>query len=88
MLQSMGSQGVRAKPLQLCLTVCNTMDCSLPGSSTHRILQAKILEWVVVPSSRRSSRSRDGTHISGLPALAGGFSTTSITWEAHFRIEN
>ena len=88
MLQSMGSQGMRAKSLQLCLTVCNTMDCSLPGSSTHRILQAKILEWVVVPSSRRSSRSRDGTHVSGLPALAGGFFTTSITWEAHFSIEN
>ena len=88
MLQSMGSQGVRAKSLQLCLTVCNTMDCSLPGSSIHRILQARILEWVVVPSSRRSSRSRVGTHISGLLALAGGFSTTSITWEAHFSIEN
>ena len=88
MLQSMGSQGVRAKSLQLCLTVCNTMDCSLPGSSIHRILQARILEWVVVPSSRRSSRSRDGTHVSSLPPLAGGFSTTSITWEAHFSIEN
>ena len=34
---------------QLCLTLCNSMDCSLPGSSAHGILQARILEWVTVP---------------------------------------
>ena len=38
--------------LQLCLTLCNCIDCSLPGSSVHRILQARILEWVALPSSR------------------------------------
>jgi len=37
---------VRAKSLQSCLTLCNAMDCSLPGSSVHGILQARILEWV------------------------------------------
>ena len=37
---------------QLCPTLCDPMDCSLPGSSVHGILQARILEWVVVPSSR------------------------------------
>ena len=37
---------------QLCLTLCDLIDCSLPGSSVHGILQAKILEWVAIPSSR------------------------------------
>ena len=36
---------------QLCLTLCNPMDCSLPGSSVHGILQARILEWVAIPFS-------------------------------------
>ena len=40
------SSCMHAKSLQLCLTLCNTMHCSLPGSSVHRILQARILEWV------------------------------------------
>ena len=40
---------------QTCLTLCDPLDCSLPGSSVHGILQARILEWVAVPSSRRSS---------------------------------
>jgi len=48
-----------AKSLQLCLTLCNSMDCSPPGFSVHGILQARILEWVAVPSSRESSQSRD-----------------------------
>ena len=33
---------------QLCLTLCNPMDCSLPGSSVHGILQARVLEWVAI----------------------------------------
>ena len=37
---------------QLCLILCNPMDCSLPGSSVHCILQARILEWVAIPFSR------------------------------------
>ena len=44
-----------AKSLQLCLTFCNPMDYSLPGSSFHGILQARILEWVAVSSSKGSS---------------------------------
>ena len=43
---------VRAKSLQSCLTLCDRMDCSPPGSSVHGILQARILEWVAMPSSR------------------------------------
>ena len=40
---------------QSCLTLCDPMDCSLPGSSVHGILQARILEWVAIPFSRGSS---------------------------------
>ena len=50
--------------LQSCLTLCNPVDCSLPGSSVHGILQARILEWVAMPSSRGSSQSRGPTHSS------------------------
>ena len=38
--------------IQSCLTFCNPVDCSPPGSSVHGILQARILEWVVIPFSR------------------------------------
>ena len=41
-----------AKSLQLCLILCNLMDCSPSGSSAHGILQARLLEWVAMPSSR------------------------------------
>ena len=54
---------MHAKPLQSHPTLCNPMDCSPPGSSVHGISQARILEQVAVPSSRGSSRPRDGIHI-------------------------
>ena len=44
--------------------LCDPMDCSPPGSSGHGILQARILEWVAMPSSRGSSWPRERTHIS------------------------
>ena len=48
---------MHAKSLQSCLTLCDfIMDCSLPGSSVHGILQARILEWVAIPSFKGSSR--------------------------------
>ena len=47
------------------------------------ILQARIMEWVVMPSSRGSSWPKDWTHVSMSPSLAGRFFTTSTTWEAH-----
>ena len=49
---------------KLCLTLCDPMDCSLPGSSVHGILQARIMERVTISFSRGSSRSRDRTHVS------------------------
>ena len=55
---------MHAKLLQSSPTVCDSMDCSPPGSSVHGILQAKILKWVAMPSSRESSQSRDETRIS------------------------
>ena len=51
------------KVIQSCLTLCNTMDCSPPGSSVHGISQARILEWVAVSFSWRSSQPRDRTRI-------------------------
>ena len=47
------------KVAQSCPTLCHPIDCSLPGSSVHGILQARILEWVTIPFSRRSSQPRD-----------------------------
>ena len=49
---------------QSCPTPWDPMDCSLPGSSVHGIFQARILEWVAVSYSRRSSRPRDQTLVS------------------------
>ena len=49
---------------QLCPILCDPMDCSPPGSSVHGTFQARILEWVAMPSSRASSRPRDRTHVS------------------------
>ena len=42
-----------------CLILCHPMDCSLPVSSVHRILQVRILEWVAISYSRGSSQPRD-----------------------------
>ena len=55
--------------LQLCPTLCDSVDCSPPGSSVRGILQARILEWVAMPSSRGSSRPRDGTHVSYISCI-------------------
>ena len=44
---------------QSCPTLCDLMDFSLPGSSLHGILQARVLEWVAISFSRGSSRLRD-----------------------------
>ena len=50
--------------LQSCLILCDPMDCSLPGSSVHGILQARIMEWVAIPCSKGPSRPRDRTLVS------------------------
>jgi len=50
--------------IQLCPAHCDHVDCSLPGSSVHVILQERILEWVAIPFSRQSSRPKDWTWVS------------------------
>ena len=63
---------VCAKSLLSCLTLCDPMDCSPSGSSVHGILQARILERVVVPSFRGSSWPKDQTLVSHLPHWQAG----------------
>ena len=65
---------------QSCLTLCDPMDCSLPGSSIHGILQARILEWVAIAFSRRSSQPRDQTRVS---CIAGRRFNLWATRKAH-----
>ena len=62
-----------------CPTLCDPIDCILPGSSVHGILQARILEWVAVPFSRDLRNT--GIKLGSL-VWAGTFFTTSATWKA------
>ena len=73
---------VRAKSLQSCPTLCDSMDYSLLGSSVHGILHARILEWVAMPPP--GDLPDPGIEPVSLtsPALAGRFFNTSIIWEA------
>ena len=50
--------------IKLCPTLCDPMDCGLPGSSIHGIFQARVLEWVAIAFPRRSSLPRDWTRVS------------------------
>ena len=70
---------VKVLVIQSCLTLCDPMDCTLPGSWVHEILQARILEWVAIPFSRGSPQPRDQTQVSH---TAGGFFTIWATREA------
>ena len=71
-----------AKSLESCLTVCDPMDCSLPGSSVHGVLQARILDWVAFPLPE--DPPDPGIEPTSLmsPAFTGRFFTTSATWES------
>ena len=60
---------------QLCPTLRSPMNCSPPGTSVHGNFQARILEWVAISSSRRSSQPRDRIHISCVSSIAGRFFT-------------
>jgi len=64
---------------QLCLTLCDPMDCTLSGFSVHGILQARIPEWVAISFSRGSLRSRDQTWVS---CIAHRFFTVWATRES------
>ena len=85
-----GGTYVCVRSLQSCLTLGNTIDCSPSGSPDHGILQGGILEWVAMPSSRRSSQPQDWTCVSrvtvslyhwatGKPLNGGQVSKTSCS---------
>ena len=76
------SRKVKALVAQSYLTLCSPMDWSLPGSSVHGILQARIMEWGAIPFSRGSFQSRDQTQVS---CIAGGFFTVWGTRETNSR---
>ena len=62
--------------VQLCVTLCDSMDYSSPGSSAHGFLQARILEWVAIPFSKRFSLHKDWTRVS---CIVSRFFTIWIT---------
>ena len=66
-----------------CVILCDPINCSLPGSLVHGILQI-ILECVAVSSPRGSSQPRDGTQVSCISCTGRRFFTISVTWETHF----
>ena len=57
-LQEVTAAAAAAKSHQSCPTLCDPMNCSLPSSSVHGILQARILEWIAIPFSRGTSQPR------------------------------
>ena len=78
-----------SKLLQLCPTLCKPMDCSLPGSSAHRILQGRIPEWMAMPSPPGYLPDLGMEPMSlTSPPLASRFYTTSSTWEAYIYIKS
>ena len=81
---SISPKKVKVLVTQLFLTLCNPVDCSPPGFSVHGILQARILEWIAISSSRGSSWPRDETRVS---CTANGFFTTWTTREAPLQVK-
>ena len=76
---------------QACPTLCDPMNCSPPGSSLHGILQARILQWVAISSSRGSSWPRSNPHVSCGSCIGRQILYHWATWkpntdggEAHF----
>ena len=65
-----------------CPTLCDSMNCSLPGSSVHGILQARTLEWVAISYSRGSSQPMDQTHVSCISCIGRQILYHCATWEA------
>ena len=84
-IDNMHGKKVQVIVAQSCPTLGNPMDCSLQGSSVHGILQARILEWVAICSSRGSSWPRDWTQVSH---IAGRFFTVSTTRQSQMNTES
>ena len=66
---------------QLCPTLCDPMDCSLPGSSVHGIFQARILEWVAISYSWGSSRPKDQSCFSCVSCIGRWILYHWVTWK-------
>ena len=73
-----------AKSLWVCQTLCDSMECSPAGSSVHGILQARILECIVMGCQGDLPLPRGGTCLSYVACLTGVFFTTSGTWKPLF----
>ena len=71
--------------VQSCLTLCDPLACSSPGSSVHGIPQARILEWVAFPFSRGFSCPRDGTHVFWVSCIGRQILYHCASWEACLR---
>ena len=76
LVKNLESKSVKVLVAQLCLTLCDPMECSPSGSSVHGILQARILEWVAIPFSRGP---RDQTQSSALQADSLPLESLSIS---------
>ena len=76
-------RGMRAES---CQTHCDPMDCSSPGSSVHEVFQARILEWVAISTSRRSSPPRDGTCVYCVSCVGRWVLYHWATWEAPSKV--
>ena len=76
---------LRAKSPHSHLTLCDPLDCRPPGSSVRGILQASLLEWVAMPSSRGSSWPWDRTHVSCGSWIPGGFFIVLLHWDTSKR---
>ena len=91
LLDSTDLERMLAKSLQSCLTLCDPMKRSPPGSYAHGILQARILEWVgCPPPGDLPDTGMEPTSLMS-PALSGMFFSTNTTWEAqldHAYIQN
>ena len=74
--------------VQLCLTLCDLMDCNPPGSCVHEIFLTRILEWVAMPSSRGFSWSRDRTCVSFISCLGRWILYHWATGEAQETIDS
>ena len=71
----------KSEVAQSCLTLCNPVDCSLPGFSVHGILQARTLEWVAISFSRGSSPPRDQTRVSRIGGRRFNLWATRRRWQ-------
>ena len=68
---------------QSCPTLCNPMDCSLPGSCVHGIFQAIVLEWIAMSFSRESSQPRDQTCVFCISCIGRWILYHWATWKTH-----